>query len=155
MTTHAVLCFLVRDGEVLLIRKRKGFGAGKLAGVGGRIEPGETPEQAAVREVYEEVGVCVRSLVKVGVLTFYSTSDEPDWVVHVYLSRDFEGEPELSDEAEPLWCSMNSLPLAEMWEDDSVWLQHALSGNFVIGRFWYDEGYKRMLKWELTLDASA
>ncbi|MEM4548010.1 MAG: NUDIX domain-containing protein, partial [Thermofilaceae archaeon] len=46
MTAHAVLCFLLRDGEVLLIRKKKGFGAGKLVGVGGRIEPGETPEEA-------------------------------------------------------------------------------------------------------------
>ncbi|MEM4679991.1 MAG: 8-oxo-dGTP diphosphatase [Thermofilaceae archaeon] len=155
MTAHAVLCFLLRDGKVLLIRKKKGFGAGKLAGVGGRIEPGETPEEAAVREVYEEVNVRVRSLVKVGVLTFYSVSDEPDWIVHVYLSTDFEGEPKPSEEAEPHWYAVDQLPLEEMWEDDSVWLHHALSGDFVVGRFWFDAEYRRMVKWELSLDANA
>lgn len=155
MTTHAVLCFLLRGDSVLLIRKKKGFGAGKLAGVGGRLEPGEAPEDAAVREVYEEVGVRVRSLVKVGVLTFYSLSVEPDWVVHVYLSWEFDDEPKPSEEADPRWYKVDQLPLEEMWEDDSVWLHHALSGSFVVGRFWFDGEYKRMLKWELSIDASA
>jgi 8-oxo-dGTP diphosphatase len=149
VTVKAVLCFLLRDGEVLLIRKKKGFGAGKINGVGGRVEPGERPEEAAVREVFEEVGVRVRSLEPAGTLEFYSIDSEPDWLIHVFLSRDFEGEPRESEEASPRWYRVGELPLEEMWEDDRVWLRYALSGKRVEGRFWYDREYSRLLKWEL------
>ncbi|MCC6050182.1 MAG: 8-oxo-dGTP diphosphatase [Thermofilum sp.] len=149
MTVKAVLCFLLRDGEVLLIRKKKGFGAGKINGVGGRVEPGERPEEAAVREVFEEVGVRVRSLEPAGTLEFYSADSEPDWLIHVFLSRDFEGEPRESEEASPRWYRLGELPFEEMWEDDRVWLRYALSGKRVEGRFWYDREYSRLLKWEL------
>ena len=149
MTVKAVLCFLLRDGEVLLIRKKKGFGAGKINGVGGRVEPGERPEEAAVREVFEEVGVRVRSLEPAGTLEFYSADPEPDWLIHVFLSRDFEGEPRESEEASPRWYRLGELPFEEMWEDDRVWLRYALSGKRVEGRFWYDREYSRLLKWEL------
>jgi len=149
VTVKAVLCFLLRDGEVLLIRKRKGFGAGKINGVGGRVEPGERPEEAAVREVFEEVGVRVRSLEPAGTLEFYSADSEPDWLIHVFLSRDFEGEPRESEEASPRWYRLGELPFEEMWEDDRVWLRYALSGKRVEGRFWYDREYSRLLKWEL------
>jgi 8-oxo-dGTP diphosphatase len=149
VTVKAVLCFLLRDGEVLLIRKKKGFGAGKINGVGGRVEPGERPEEAAVREVFEEVGVRVRSLEPAGTLEFYSADSEPDWLIHVFLSRDFEGEPRESEEASPRWYRLGELPFEEMWEDDRVWLRYALSGKRVEGRFWYDREYSRLLKWEL------
>jgi 8-oxo-dGTP diphosphatase len=149
VTVKAVLCFLLRDGEVLLIRKKKGFGAGKINGVGGRVEPGERPEEAAVREVFEEVGVRVRSLEPAGTLEFYSADSEPDWLIHVFLSRDFEGEPRESEEASPRWYRLGELPFDEMWEDDRVWLRYALSGKRVEGRFWYDREYSRLLKWEL------
>jgi len=151
VTTRAVLCFLLRGNRVLLIRKRKGFGAGKLAGVGGRLEPGESPEEAAVREVAEEVGVRVRRLEGVGVLRFYSTLPEPDWIVYVFVSREFEGRPVPSDEAEPAWFRVDELPYDEMWEDDRVWLSYALAGRRVEGRFWFDGSYSRMLRWELTV----
>jgi 8-oxo-dGTP diphosphatase len=151
LTTRAVLCFLLRDGEVLLIRKKRGFGAGKINGVGGRIEPGEMPEEAAVREVFEEVGVRVRSLEPVGALEFYSIDSKPDWLVYVFISRDFEGEPRESEEAAPRWYKLSDLPFSEMWEDDRVWLLHALSGKRFQGRFWFDREYSRLLKWEISV----
>lgn len=151
LTTRAVLCFLLRGDEVLLIRKKKGFGAGKLTGVGGRIEPDEEPEEAVIREVEEEVGVRVLSLERVGTLEFYSILPEPDWVVHVFLSRDFKGVPRASEEADPCWHRIDSLPYGEMWEDGRVWLPHVLSGEFVEGRFWFDESYQRMRRWEVSV----
>ncbi|MGA1129362.1 MAG: NUDIX domain-containing protein, partial [Chthoniobacterales bacterium] len=48
-TERANLCFVTRGDEVLLIHKKRGLGAGKSHGPGGRIEPGETAAEAAVR----------------------------------------------------------------------------------------------------------
>ena len=47
---HATLMFVLRDGRILLIEKKRGLGAGKINGPGGKIEPGETPLQAVMRE---------------------------------------------------------------------------------------------------------
>ena len=55
-TELATLCFVIRDGQILLIHKKRGLGAGKINGPGGRIESGETAEQGAIRETQEEVG---------------------------------------------------------------------------------------------------
>jgi 8-oxo-dGTP diphosphatase len=69
-TERAVLCFVRRDGELLLIRKKRGLGAGKVNGPGGRIEDGESAEQAAVRETFEEVGVRPLRVSEAGELAF-------------------------------------------------------------------------------------
>ncbi|MCS7104150.1 MAG: 8-oxo-dGTP diphosphatase [Thermofilaceae archaeon] len=150
MTTRAVLCFLLYKESILLIRKKRGFGAGKINGVGGRVERGESLESAVVREVQEEIGVKVSSLRPAGTLKFYSSSSEPDWIVHVFLSNHFEGQPTSSDEAEPHWYHMDALPYEDMWEDDRIWLPYVLKGWTVEGEFWFDEGYKRLLRWALT-----
>ncbi len=152
MTIVATLCFIIRGGEVLLIRKKKGFGIGKYNGVGGKVEEGESLEEAARREVVEEVGVEPLDLEYRGVLKFYSSRDEPDWIVHVFVCRRFRGTPRPSDEAEPAWFPLDRLPLDEMWDDDRVWLAHVLNGGRVDGTFWYDESYSRLVKWDVKLD---
>jgi 8-oxo-dGTP diphosphatase len=49
----ATLVFVVKDGRILLIRKKRGLGAGKINAPGGRLEAGEAPIEGAVREVQE------------------------------------------------------------------------------------------------------
>ena len=69
----AVLCFIIHDGKILLIRKKKGLGAGKVNAPGGRIESGESPEDAALRECREEVGLIPGLLEKRADLSFEFT----------------------------------------------------------------------------------
>ncbi|MEM2216987.1 MAG: 8-oxo-dGTP diphosphatase [Thermofilaceae archaeon] len=151
MVTFATLCFLEKNGKVLLIRKKVGFGKGKLNGVGGRIEVGESPVEAAIREGVEEVSVKILELEPAGKLEFYSTNDNPDWVVYIYRSKKFEGEPKPSEEAEPQWYDIESLPYCEMWEDDRVWLPQVLAGKTVEGKFWFDKDYQKILRWEVKV----
>ncbi len=132
------LVFVMRPGEVLLIRKKRGLGAGKINGPGGRFEPGETALACAVRETQEEVGITPREPVALGELSFqfmdgYSTH------VHVFRAEGHEGEPHETDEAIPIWTPLDALPYDEMWEDDRIWLPVLLEGKRFTGRFLFDD----------------
>lgn len=137
----ATLVFPVRGDpirEILLGYKKAGFAQGKFNGFGGKVEVGETIERAAVRELWEEVGVTVREqdLDRVARLTFYFPF-MPDWdqVVHVFLTRTWEGEPVESQEMKPAWYPVRAIPFDRMWQDDSHWLPRVLAGQRVWGWF--------------------
>lgn len=150
-TTHATVTYLLDGDRVLLIYKKRGFGAGKYNGVGGKIERGEDIFTSARREVLEEVRVDVRELSLGGVLLFYSIHANPDIVVYAFTSREFSGTPSETEEAKPRWFDRGELPWESMWEDDRLWLKHVLEGRRVYGLFWFDRGYKRLLRWDLRV----
>ena len=77
------LVFVVKDRRILLIRKKRGLGAGKINGPGGRLEPGESFDACAVREVREELGVTPLYLEKLGRHGFQFV-DGYSTFVHVY-----------------------------------------------------------------------
>ncbi len=134
---RATLVFVVRDGQVLLIRKKRGLGAGKVNGPGGRIDPGETPLQCAIREVEEELLVTPRDPHHRGELLFQFT-DGYSIHVYVFLSPDCSGEPRETDEAIPLWTDLAEIAYDEMWADDRIWLPLMLAGQPFVGRFIFD-----------------
>ncbi|OGM99034.1 MAG: hypothetical protein A2915_03710 [Candidatus Yanofskybacteria bacterium RIFCSPLOWO2_01_FULL_41_34] len=137
------LCFLVKDNKVLLaIKKRSlsGFNVaiGKWNGVGGKVDSGETIKAAAVREISEEIGVKTdeKNLEKVGNIKFYF-KDKSEWnqEVHIFLVRDWLGDPKESEEMMPKWYSHDEVPFEDMWQDDKHWLPMVLAGKKVEGRF--------------------
>lgn len=129
-TIRATLLFVFRDGQVLLIRKKRGLGEGKINGPGGKLDPGETPVQAAVREVHEEVGVTVLDPIDRGILRFQFL-DGLAMQVHVFTCVSSTGEPVETDEALPLWVAPGDMPYDEMWADDRHWLPEVLAGHNV------------------------
>jgi len=129
--------FVVKDGKVLLIEKKRGIGAGKINGPGGKIDPGETALECAIRETREEVCIEVINPVKLGELHF-AMSDIPDIHCHVYFSYDYTGEPAETEEAVPFWCSVDEIPYEKMWEDDRYWLPQALKGEAFDGKFSFE-----------------
>ena len=131
------LCFIVRGDEVLLIRKKRGLGAGKISAPGGRIEPGETPMQAAIRETQEEVGVTPKRIVECGEMSIQFT-DGYALFCTLFIARDFEGTFIETDEAAPFWCDRNAIPYHEMWADDALWLPQILGRKRFRGRFVFD-----------------
>jgi len=62
---------------------------------GGKVEPGEASEQAAVREVYEETGVHTEIIDRLGDATF--TDNGRDWRYTWWLARVTAGEPQPSE----------------------------------------------------------
>ncbi len=134
---RATLLFVIRDGRMLLIRKKRGLGAGKINAPGGRLEPEETPLQAAIREVSEEVRVEPTDIEPSGELRFQFV-DGYSIHVHVFRAAGHEGEPEETDEAIPLWVSLAEIPYDQMWEDDRIWLPWLLERRRFSGRFIFD-----------------
>ncbi|RMF00282.1 MAG: 8-oxo-dGTP diphosphatase [Alphaproteobacteria bacterium] len=133
------LLFLRRDDEVLLIRKKRGHGAGKINAPGGKIDPGESPLQAAVRETVEETGVVVTEAMLAGRFRFVELNG-PQWLGFVFLASLYEGEPRETEEADPFWCPVTALPFDQMWEDDRHWLPRLLEGERLEGDFLFDDG---------------
>ena len=90
-TIRATLMFVVRGDEVLLIRKKRGFGMGKVNGPGGKLDPGETELDCAVRETQEELGITALNPVKRGELWFHFV-DGLAMHVAVFQAMEHEGE---------------------------------------------------------------
>lgn len=134
---HATLCFVIRDGEILLIRKKRGLGAGKINGPGGRLEPGETPRECAIRETQEELGVRPTGVELAGELRFQFTAGYA-LHGHVFRASGCEGSAIETDEAIPLWTPVDRLPFEEMWQDDVLWFPHLFAGRRFAGRFLFD-----------------
>ncbi len=127
---QVTLCILVKEDKVLLGMKKQGFGAGNYNGFGGKQKPGETLEQTAVRELFEEAGIRTRAdcLEKKAELTFtFPHNSEWDQVVHVYIVYQWEGEPIETDEMKPEWFPILDVPYSRMWEADTYWMHHVLS----------------------------
>ncbi len=137
------ICLLVREqdgktSEVLLARKKTGFGEGKVVGVGGKVEPGETILQAAVRETEEELAVTVREqdLGRAAKITFrFPAKPEWDRIVYIYLVDRWQGEPQSSREVDPFWVPVDEIPFGETWSDSAEWLPLILSGQRIVARF--------------------
>ena len=125
-------------GRVLLAMKKVRFGAGKWNGTGGRVEEGETPEEAAVREAKEEVGITLRgSHVESRGAIEFSFEGKPDWTrhVHLFVSSAWEGKPMESEEMAPQWFELDSVPYERMWIDDALWLPQLLAGQSIDASF--------------------
>ena len=148
---RATLVFVFRGENVLLIRKLRGLGAGKVNGPGGRIEPGETAIACAKREVQEELCVTPQNLEQRGELRFQFVDG---YSIHgfVFVADDCIGEPTATEEAEPLWTHRAALPFDQMWADDRLWLPHLVAAKRFRGRFLFAGDF--MLEHEVLLEDS-
>ena len=139
------LCYVVKDGRVLLAMKKRGFGLGKWNGPGGKVQDGETPEQGCRREFMEEAGCGLVGLKERGIVEFVF-EDKPEWhqLCHIYVAADVEGEPHETEEMLPQWHGLDGLPWANMWESDAVWLSAVLGGGTVNMRIFFDADCKML-----------
>jgi 8-oxo-dGTP diphosphatase len=134
---EGTLCFVIQDGQILLIEKKRGLGAGKVNGPGGRLEKGETAEQAAIRETQEEVGITPTGVQWAGDLRF-QFRDGYSLHCTVYRASGWEGELMETAEAKPFWVRTDQIPYDRMWADDEQWMPRLLSGEKFRGWFEFD-----------------
>ena len=133
------LCVVHKNNRVLLGLKKRGFGMGRWNGFGGKIENGETIEDAAKRELLEEAGIVVENLEQFGTLEF-SWEGKPEILeVHIFKARDFKGEPTESEEMKPQWFDVSEIPFDKMWPDDKYWYPLFLTDKKFNGKFLFGE----------------
>ena len=149
---ETTLLLMIKDGKILLGEKKKGFGKGKLNGPGGKIEPGETPEQGMIRETREEVGITPTKYKEMGTVEFveWYKGEEQNVIFYLYVATEYEGELKESDEMKPYWFDLDNIPYDKMFEDDSYWMPIVLEGNKIQAFFEYDKEWK-MVRHEVKI----
>jgi 8-oxo-dGTP pyrophosphatase MutT (NUDIX family) len=140
--------------KVLLLKKSKElFGGGKWNFPRGKKKEEETEEKCAIRETLEETGLEVSNLEKIGTLNFFKdkTSQKPDWIVHIFLTKKFKGKLKDSREGFLKWFDYNDLPLEEMWEDDKYWYKNILEKRNFVGKIRFLENFERVIEHEIEV----
>jgi 8-oxo-dGTP diphosphatase / 2-hydroxy-dATP diphosphatase len=135
MNKLLTLCLVTKGDTVLLGMKKRGFGAGRWNGFGGKPEGGESIESAAAREMKEESGLEVKNLIRVGMLELHNHNMEDVFEMHIFTTSDFEGELRESEEMKPQWFNFSALPYDEAWPDDRYWMPLFLAGKKFKGKF--------------------
>jgi len=140
---QVTLCFFIKEDQILLAMKKRGFGSGWWNGYGGKPEPGmeETIEDIAIRETEQETdGTIIKKedLEKTAVIDFFFPH-KPAWdqTVHTFLVRRWSGEPKESEEMRPQWFRINDIPYDCMWPGDQHWLPLVLSGKKITGTVYF------------------
>lgn len=139
----ATLCYVRKNEKTLMlhrVKKQNDIHEGKWNGLGGKMEPGETPEECARREVFEEAGLIVHELIFKGILTFPLFAHDEDWYAFVFTTDDFEGELIDSVEGNLRWIETERLPELELWEGDRQFLPLLDRPGFFSGKFVYKNG---------------
>ncbi|XP_061702100.1 oxidized purine nucleoside triphosphate hydrolase [Syngnathoides biaculeatus] len=129
------LVLVLQPNKVLLGMKKRGFGAGRWNGFGGKVQLGETVEEGARRELLEESGLTVDTLEKVGNIQFEFVGDSQLLDVHIFRSDSYNGEPMETEEMRPQWFDIDKIPFDQMWPDDVMWFPLLLQKRKFVGYF--------------------
>ena len=139
----ATLCYVKNDGKTLMLfrnKKPNDFHEGKWNGLGGKFEPGESPEDCVIREIHEESGLLIKNPELHGVITFPMFDGKKDWYVFMYTANNFSGELIDSKEGRLEWIPDDNLLDLNLWDGDKIFLPWLEKGNFFSAKFVYENG---------------
>lgn len=139
----ATLCYVIDNNKTLMlhrIKKKNDLHEGKWNGLGGKFEPGETPEECVIREVKEERGLLIKNPRLHGFITFPMFDCKKDWYVFMFTANNFEGKLIDSREGKLMWIPNEKLPDLNLWEGDRIFMPWLFQDKFFSARFIYSNG---------------
>ncbi|MBS3932763.1 MAG: 8-oxo-dGTP diphosphatase [Truepera sp.] len=139
----ATLCYLRRDGHTLMLHRTKKPGdyhQGKWNGLGGKLRPGESPEECLHREVLEESGLTVEAATLRGLITFPNFDGIDDWYCFIYTVEQTSGQLSESPEGELRWIPDRELLSLNLWEGDRVFIPWLFQDKLFSAKFIYEQG---------------
>jgi 8-oxo-dGTP diphosphatase len=140
----STLCYLQKENSTLMMhrnQKKSDYHLGKWNGLGGKMEPGETPEECVIREVFEESGLNLLKPKWAGFLTWPKFDGEVDWYAFVFTGTQFDGDLRKSNPEGSLeWVPNHRVMALPLWEGDRVFMKWILEDRFFSARFEYVEG---------------
>ncbi|MCJ7553183.1 MAG: 8-oxo-dGTP diphosphatase [Ignavibacteriaceae bacterium] len=141
----ATLCYVTdkNQTETLMIhrvKKQNDYHEGKWNGLGGKFDPGESPEECAIREIEEECGLKVKSLTMKGFITFPLFDGKEDWYVFLFTANEFEGTLIDSPEGHLEWIPNEKLTEINLWEGDKIFIPWLFEDRFFSAKFNYEDG---------------
>ncbi|GAB4495059.1 MAG: 8-oxo-dGTP diphosphatase [Anaerolineales bacterium] len=137
----ATLCYLRQNNHTLMlhrIKKANDMHQGKWNGLGGKFNPGESPEDCAIREVREESGLTMLNPRLRGIITFPAFgSEEHDWYAFLFTADCFTGELIDSPEGVLRWIPDEQLLDLPLWEGDRIFIPWLNQPHFFSAKFVY------------------
>lgn len=146
-TQLATLCYVTQKNKTLLlhrIKKKNDVHEGKWNGLGGKFEPGESPEDCVKREIKEEAGLALIAPKLRGVLSFPQFTEGTDWVVFVFTCSSWSGKVRPSNEGHLEWIENKKIPQLPMWPGDRYFLKWLKGKKFFSGKIEYKK--KKLFK---------
>lgn len=136
----ATLCYVKHEGQTLMlhrVKKQNDIHEGKWNGLGGKFDPGETPEECVAREVLEESGLIISDPILKGFLTFPAFDGDEDWYVFVYIATEFSGDLIVSPEGNLEWIDDADVLNLPLWEGDQIFFEWMTTHRYFSGKFTY------------------
>ena len=130
------------------IKKDNDIHFGKWNGLGGKFQPGETPEECVCREVSEESGFLIESPRLRGFLTFPQFKDGEDWYVYLFTADAFSGTLAECSEGNLSWIPDEKLLDLPLWEGDQYFLRWIQEDRFFSAKFVYVD--KKLVEHSVT-----
>lgn len=141
----ATVCYVIdkNNNSTLMIhrvKKQNDYHEGKWNGLGGKFEHGESPEECAIREIEEESGLKVKSVIMKGFITFPMFDGKEDWYVFLFTANEFSGNLIDSNEGNLAWIKNEKLTELNLWDGDKIFIPWLFQDGFFSAKFNYKDG---------------
>ena len=142
----SVLCYITKNGKTLMLHRVKKESDltnghyGKWNGLGGKIEPDESPEEAVIREVFEESGLMIKDPTLKGIITYPSTSTDEEWINFIFTTKKFTGKLIECNEGDLKWIKTSEIKKLNLWESDYLFLPLINKKGIFTAKITYKKG---------------